>query len=71
MFSIGILVGLIVAAYFLRLTVGTGPTPAGVGPVPKHQILCPTTAHGVGYVYAASVTSVPYCSNGAAPRVLG
>ena len=70
MFSIGILVGLIVAAYFLRLTVGTGPTPAGAL-VPQHQILCPTTAHGVGYVYSASVTSVPYCSNGAAPHVLG
>ena len=69
-FSIGIVVGLAVAAYFLRLTVGTGPIPSGAL-VPQHQILCPTTVNGVGYVYSTSVTSVPYCSNGAAPHVLG
>lgn len=70
MFAIGIVVGLIVAANSLRLTVGTGPTPVGAL-VPQQQILCPTTANGVGYVYTASVTSAPSCSNGATPRVVG
>lgn len=68
-FSIGILLGLAIAAYALRFTVETRPNPAAPV-VRQHQILCQATAAGTGYVYSADVTSIPSCSNSAPPQVL-
>lgn len=70
-FALGIMVGLVLAAYVLRQA--SRPNPLGTPAVPtqqQRQVLCQPTAAGDGYVYSASVVSVPQCHNGATPVIL-
>ena len=67
-FALGILVGFVMAAYVLRQASRHNPlgTPV-VQTQQQRQVFCQPTAAGDGYVYSASVVSVPQCHNGARP----
>ena len=70
-FALGIMVGLVLAAYVLRQASQHNPfgTPV-VQTQQQRQVLCQPTAAGDGFVYSASVVSAPSCRNGAMPLIL-
>lgn len=69
-FGLGMVAGLLVAAYLIglgdRLT-----SPADAPGAAEQQVLCDTTPAGQGYIYSEPVGSIPSCTNGAVPQVLG
>lgn len=68
-FSLGIVAGLLIAAYLVReaqLADTTGSVPTGG----EQRILCETTPGGQGYIYSEPKGNRPSCRNGSAPRVL-
>jgi hypothetical protein len=73
-FTLGVLAGLILAAYVARHESKGRPSvtnPVIVQPMSEHQVLCQATPAGDGYVYSEATTNLPHCTNGARPVILG
>jgi len=73
-FTLGVLAGLILAAYVARHESRSGQSvtnPVVVQPVSEHQVLCQATPAGNGYIYSEVATNLPHCTNGASPVILG